>query len=354
MTSESTPNADREPAPLPPVVDLDARDRFVDAVISIALTTTEVSRRARIDSLLHAATEATKHGDVGRRSFLFARWRWAGIAAAAALIVALVLWPSASGSSDLLASAARIETQASDRSFDFRIDPPPFAREAPPLFGRLDVRDSEHMLLLLDYPDGTRIVKGRDGARSWMRDRNGMFDEGGAVTWPGWVAQEDGGLVVDSIATLIASIDDHYEIEVPQATTLPDGEPATKIAARLRVSADVDGNRTARRGVEPIEILLWLSPSSRRVLRAEVKWDPPMPRFHDMPPGEPPARRGDPPPHDGPQSGGPPFQPPHPGSRSAGGPELSSQPPGRLTISLKSVNPFRDRHFSPENFSLSK
>ncbi|MSR41464.1 MAG: hypothetical protein EXS10_06135 [Phycisphaerales bacterium] len=363
-------------------INLDARDQFVDAVVSIALTTTDASRRARVDAALELAFQQGKRANTRSAVGIFWRLRWAGIAAAATLAVALVLWPSASGSSDLLAAAARMEAQVSDRSFDFRIDPPPFNHQAPPLFGRLDVRSAEQMLLLIDYPDGTRLLKGRDGSRSWMRDRNGVIEEGTSVKWPGWVANAEGSLVVDSIATLIAAIDARYDIAAPEMTTLASGTQAIKIAAQLHIEVDASGERVSRRGFDPTVITLWLDSSSRRVLRAETEWDPPQPRSGpfagrrpvDAPPARGPPRRGIPddrPPSDRPlgdrplgddhlgggapprDAGRPRLDGPPPGGNPSGGPELLMGVPGRLTITLMSEKPFSEGYFAPESYAKS-
>ena len=355
---------------------MDARERFVDAVLSIALTTDDAQCRARIEAALQVALWAAAQEQLvlqqNRSRGFFAQLRWAGLAAAAVLTLALIVWPSASGSSELLAAAALVEQQIADRSFDFRIDPPPFRREAPPLFGQLDVRSQSQMRLLLDYPDGSRILKGRDGDRSWMRDRDGTLREGTDVKWPGWVASADGSLVVDSMASLIGAIDARYDIAAPQATTLASGVNAVKITAALRQSVDASGAVVGRRGFDPISIAVWLDPSSRRVLRAEVKWDPPVPQddapARDGPPRDAPPRDGapprggpprdSPPPRDGPprdgpppRDGGPPQRPPVGGARA---PELSSGVPGQLTMTLMSEKTFPEGYFAPERHALPK
>ena len=216
------------------------------------------------------------------------------------------------------------------------------------------------MRLLLDYPDGSRILKGRDGDRSWMRDRDGTLREGTDVKWPGWVASADGSLVVDSMASLIGAIDARYDIAAPQATTLASGVNAVKITAALRQSVDASGAVVGRRGFDPISIAVWLDPSSRRVLRAEVKWDPPVPQ-DDAPPRDGPPR--DAPPRDGaPPRGGPPRDSPPPrdgppqrspvgGARA---PELSSGVPGQLTMTLMSEKTFPEGYFAPERHTLPK
>jgi|GEM_PF-3481248 len=364
---------------------MDARERFVDAVLSIALTTDDAQCRARIEAALQAALWAAAQEQLvlqqNRSRGFLAQLRWAGLAAAAVLTLALIVWPSASGSSELLAAAALVEQQTADRSFDFRIDPPPFRREAPPLFGQLDVRSQSQMRLLLDYPDGSRILKGRDGDRSWMRDRDGTLREGTDVKWPGWVASADGSLVVDSMASLIGAIDARYDIAAPQTTMLASGVNAVKITAALRQSIDASGAVVGRRGFDPISIAVWLDPSSRRVLRAEVKWDPPVPQDgapprdgpprDGAPPRDGPPRDGAPPrdgpprdgapPRDGPprdgapprggRDGGPPQRPPVGGARA---PELSSGVPGQLTMTLMSEKTFPEGYFAPERHALPK
>ncbi len=344
--------------PAMPATEVDARDRFVEGVLSIALSTTDASRRARVDACLRDCAEPAAEWRAKSSFFQSMQARWVGIAVAALIVIGFMVWPSASGSSHLLAMAARVEQLAVDRSFDFRLDPPDHDRHAPALFGRLDVRGPEQMLLLIDYPDGSRLLKGRDGARSWMRDRAGRFTEGVSLAWPGWVAAKDGDLVVDSIAALIASIDERYEIGAPQSTTLTDGKLATKIEAKLRSDVLEAGARATRSGTQPDAVALWLDPQSQRVLRAEVQWSSSRPRNGS---GSPPsgfAQRPVRPLGGGPEGGAPSDRhpgdrpPPPPRDRASGGPELNGGLPSRLTISLKSEAPFREGYFSPESFIL--
>ena len=104
------------------------------------------------------------------------------------------------------------EQKTRDRRVIFQLIPPKDRPEGPDFIGSLDIRDAKHLVMTIRQPDGTIEVRGRDGERYWMIDREGKLrDLPSDMPWPTWVQSPRGGLLVDMAEAVSQGLNDEWK-----------------------------------------------------------------------------------------------------------------------------------------------
>jgi hypothetical protein len=104
------------------------------------------------------------------------------------------------------------EQKARDRRVIFQLIPPKDRPDGPDFIGSLDIRDAKHLVMTIRQPDGTIEVRGRDGERYWMIDREGKLrDLPSDMPWPTWVQSPRGGLLVDMAEAVSQGLNDEWK-----------------------------------------------------------------------------------------------------------------------------------------------
>jgi hypothetical protein len=273
-----------------------ATDRWVGGMLDHRRLDTGM----RVGMLVGRAMGEVRAGRAHRLRIGRLDWR-TPVAAAASIAVfvgaAIMLSPGPATAGALLRAAQAAESGAGDRRYRLELEFPAPPGDAAPrrAGGTLDVRDASHVRLELDLPDGRRLVRATDGARSWVLEPGaGVRELPGDAPWPRWIETPEGDLLVDRLDVLLADLAVAYDIARCDA-----GGRMQLCATRLD---------RAFRGPERVELVL--DPDSKHVLRASFT-------FGDraFPPPPPPGDRPFPPPHGNrppaPDAGLPPMPPPH-------------------------------------------
>lgn len=248
MSTEETPLGDGDGC---------ARDRFVDALLTHALSDTELDKERRVARVMR---------QVNARRMI--DWRWWAVPVAALVTLSLLLMPNESSADSIVKSAIRAASAASERRYEVEFTPvSPPDRPAPTVStATLDVRDGNHVRCEFHRPGGGVHIRGRSDDVAWEVHPNGdavILDR--APHWPRWIETPDGSLLVDSMAGVLDGMRNGYSLSRPSATKA-DAQSTTHVRARR----SGEGHPA-----DPETIDLWVADGTNEIVRLEMRFAPP-------------------------------------------------------------------------------
>ena len=182
---------------------------FVDGLLQTHFQT-PLERERRIARLMNAIEEPRTFA--ARDWMKFVRQSGALIATAAVIALMFIIGPREVEASAQAKSVVTAEQKTRDRRVIFQLIPPKDRPEGPDFIGSLDIRDAKHLVMTIRQPDGTIEVRGRDGERYWMIDREGKLrDLPSDLPWPTWVQSPRGGLLVDMAEAVSQGLNDEWK-----------------------------------------------------------------------------------------------------------------------------------------------
>jgi hypothetical protein len=182
---------------------------FVDGLLQTHFQT-PLERERRIARLMNAIAEPRTFA--ARDWMKFVRQSGALIATAAVIALMFIIGPREVEASAQAKSVVTAEQKARDRRVIFQLIPPKDRPDGPDFIGSLDIRDAKHLVMTIRQPDGTIEVRGRDGERYWMIDREGKLrDLPSDMPWPTWVQSPRGGLLVDMAEAVSQGLNDEWK-----------------------------------------------------------------------------------------------------------------------------------------------
>ncbi len=182
---------------------------FVDGLLQTHFQT-PLERERRIARLMNAIEEPRTFA--ARDWMKFVRQSGALIATAAVIALMFIIGPREVEASAQAKSVVTAEQKTRDRRVIFQLIPPKDRPEGPDFIGSLDIRDAKHLVMTIRQPDGTIEVRGRDGERYWMIDREGKLrDLPSDMPWPTWVQSPRGGLLVDMAEAVSQGLNDEWK-----------------------------------------------------------------------------------------------------------------------------------------------
>ncbi len=182
---------------------------FVDGLLQTHFQT-PLERERRIARVMNAITEPRTFA--ARDWMKFVRQSGALIATAAVIALMFIIGPREVEASAQAKSVVTAEQKTRDRRVIFQLIPPKDRLDGPDFIGSLDIRDAKHLVMTIRQPDGTIEVRGRDGERYWMIDRNGKLrDLPSDMPWPTWVQSPRGGLLVDMAEAVSQGLNDEWK-----------------------------------------------------------------------------------------------------------------------------------------------
>ncbi len=182
---------------------------FVDGLLQIHFQT-PLERERRIARLMNAIEEPRTFA--ARDWMKFVRQSGALIATAAVIALMFIIGPREVEASAQAKNVVAAEQKARDRRVIFQLIPPKDRPDGPDFIGSLDIRDAKHLVMTIRQPDGTIEVRGRDGERYWMIDREGKLrDLPSDMPWPTWVQSPRGGLLVDMAEAVSQGLNDEWK-----------------------------------------------------------------------------------------------------------------------------------------------
>ena len=182
---------------------------FVDGLLQTHFQT-PLERGRRIARVMNAIAEPRTFA--ARDWMKFVRQSGALIATAAVIALMFIIGPREVEASAQAKSVVTAEQKTRDRRVIFQLIPPKDRPDGPDFIGSLDIRDAKHLVMTIRQPDGTIEVRGRDGERYWMIDRNGKLrDLPSDMPWPTWVQSPRGGLLVDMAEAVSQGLNDEWK-----------------------------------------------------------------------------------------------------------------------------------------------
>ena len=182
---------------------------FVDGLLQTHFQT-PLERERRIARVMNAIAEPRTFA--ARDWMKFVRQSGALIATAAVIALMFIIGPREVEASAQAKSVVTAEQKTRDRRVIFQLIPPKDRPDGPDFIGSLDIRDAKHLVMTIRQPDGTIEVRGRDGERYWMIDRNGKLrDLPSDMPWPTWVQSPRGGLLVDMAEAVSQGLNDEWK-----------------------------------------------------------------------------------------------------------------------------------------------
>ena len=182
---------------------------FVDGLLQTHFQT-PLERERRIARLMNAIAEPRTFA--ARDWMKFVRQSGALIATAAVIALMFIIGPREVEASAQAKSVVTAEQKTRDRRVIFQLIPPKDRLDGPDFIGTLDIRDAKHLVMTIRQPDGTIEVRGRDGERYWMIDREGKLrDLPSDMPWPTWVQSPRGGLLVDMAEAVSQGLNDEWK-----------------------------------------------------------------------------------------------------------------------------------------------
>ena len=182
---------------------------FVDGLLQTHFQT-PLERERRIARVMNAIAEPRTFA--ARDWMKFVRQSGALIATAAVIALMFIIGPREVEASAQAKSVVTAEQKTRDRRVIFQLIPPKDRPEGPDFIGSLDIRDAKHLVMTIRQPDGTIEVRGRDGERYWMIDREGKLrDLPSDMPWPTWVQSPRGGLLVDMAEAVSQGLNDEWK-----------------------------------------------------------------------------------------------------------------------------------------------
>ena len=182
---------------------------FVDGLLQTHFQT-PLERERRIARVMNAIAEPRTFAV--RDWMKFVRQSGALIATAAVIALMFIIGPREVEASAQAKSVVTAEQKTRDRRVIFQLIPPKDRPDGPDFIGSLDIRDAKHLVMTIRQPDGTIEVRGRDGERYWMIDRNGKLrDLPSDMPWPTWVQSPRGGLLVDMAEAVSQGLNDEWK-----------------------------------------------------------------------------------------------------------------------------------------------
>ena len=182
---------------------------FVDGLLQTHFQT-PLERERRIARVMNAIAEPRTFAV--RDWMKFVRQSGALIATAAVIALMFIIGPREVEASAQAKSVVTAEQKTRDRRVIFQLIPPKDRPDGPDFIGSLDIRDAKHLVMTIRQPDGTIEVRGRDGERYWMIDREGQLrDLPSDMPWPTWVQSPRGGLLVDMAEAVSQGLNDEWK-----------------------------------------------------------------------------------------------------------------------------------------------
>ena len=234
---------------------------FVDGLLQTHFQT-PLERERRIARVMNAIAEPRTFA--ARDWMKFVRQSGALIATAAVIALMFIIGPREVEASAQAKSVVTAEQKTRDRRVLFQLIPPKDRPGGPDFIGSLDIRDAKHLVMTIRQPDGTIEVRGRDGERYWMIDRNGKLrDLPSDMPWPTWVQSPRGGLLVDMAEAVSQGLNDEWKWS--RADTQMENTPS-------KASDHLIATRVKNKPQEPNKIDVRINQATGLATHIEMWW----------------------------------------------------------------------------------
>ncbi|MCE9619667.1 MAG: hypothetical protein K8R92_07135 [Planctomycetes bacterium] len=242
-------------------------DFFVEGLLE-SLFQKPLERERRIDRVLKAIGEPRKTSTRESVSTLTRSWKrvvhrvGAIVATAAVIAFMFLIIPREVEAGAQARAVFAAERQTRDRRVLFQLMPPRDRNNGQPLVGMLDIRDSRHLVLMLQQPNGFIEIRGRDSDHFWkIGPGPELIDLPSDMPWPTWIQSPGGGLLVDMAEALEQGLGDGWK------WSRVEGDSGAATPGMHLVAV-----REQEKPGEPNKIDLRINPATGLATKIEMEW----------------------------------------------------------------------------------
>jgi hypothetical protein len=194
----------------------------------------------------------------------FVGFRWAPLAAAAAVAIAAVAWWNLTAEKRAVATLAATHKQHGLRRYDLKVERDDADASLASIAGKVDVDGAGRFVVIVPIPtasSGARVVFGRSLDEWWIVNPAGGIDRGSSNDVVGkWIRAVAGDAPFPSMDATFETLATDYDVEIEET---PEGDE------RIFATRTSDDGRLAD------VVSITLNMDSRRIRSVRWEWNPP-------------------------------------------------------------------------------